>query len=159
MTIRPMNKVVQQIRRAVLKQDDTGLTDGQLLKYFVADKEEAAFAALVRRHGAMVWGVCRRVLSQDHDAEDAFQAVFMVLVKKAATIQSHELLGNWLYGVANLTARKARALKMKRHTRERQMDALPELQARQENRQSDLRPLLDGELSRLPEKYRIPIVL
>ena len=155
----PMNKIVQQIRRAVLLQDDTGLTDGQLLKCFIDDREDAAFAVLVRRHGPMVWGVCRRVLNQDHDAEDAFQATFMVLVKKAASIKSHELLGNWLYGVANLTARKARALKMKRHAREKQMDAFPEPLAAQENRQHDLRPVLDGELSRLPEKYRIPVVL
>jgi RNA polymerase sigma-70 factor (ECF subfamily) len=80
------------------------LTDGQLLECFVARREEAAFAALVRRHGPMVLGVCRRILDHSHDADDAFQATFLVLVRKAASVTPRELVGNWLYGVAYRTA-------------------------------------------------------
>src|SRR4051812_1174823 len=86
-----------------------GLSDGQLLGRFVDRREAAAFEVIVRRHGPMVWGVCRRVLRDRHDAEDAFQASFLVLALKAATVLPREKLGNWLYGVAYQTARKARA--------------------------------------------------
>src|ERR1700687_1224053 len=80
----------------------------------------AALEALVQRHGPMVWGVCRRILSNYHDAEDAFQATFLVLVRRAASIASPELLANWLYGVAHQTALKARARTTKRRGRERE---------------------------------------
>ena len=91
-----------------------GLSDGQLLDRFVARREEAVFEAIVRRHGPMVWGVCRRVLRDHHDAEDAFQATFLVLARKAASVMPREKLGNWLYGVAYQTAMKARAMRAKR---------------------------------------------
>src|ERR1700751_5698666 len=82
-------------------------SDGELLGRFVERRDEAALAALVNRHGPMVWGVCRRLLSH-HDAEDAFQATFIVLVKRASSIAQRELVGNWLYGVAHQTALQAR---------------------------------------------------
>ena len=81
-----------------------GLSDGQLLDRFVDRREEAVFEALVGRHGPMVWGVCRRVLRDHHDAEDAFQATFLVLARKAASVVPREKVGNWLYGVAYQTA-------------------------------------------------------
>ena len=90
------------------------LSDGQLLGRFMERREEAVFEAIVRRHGPMVWGVCRRVLRDHHDAEDAFQATFLVLARKAASIMPREKLGNWLYGVAYQTATKARAMRAKR---------------------------------------------
>ena len=102
-----------------------GLTDGQLLESYVARGEEAAFEALVRRHGPMVLGVCRRILNHGHDAEDAFQATFLVLVRKAASIVPREVVGNWLYGVACRTAMKARAMAAKRRMRERQAQQHP----------------------------------
>ena len=103
-----MSKVVQHLRSALLR-DGADLTDGELLECFVSRQESAALEALVRRHGQMVWGVCRRVLRNHHDAEDAFQATFLVLVPKAASVRPREMVGNWLYGVAQQTALKARA--------------------------------------------------
>jgi DNA-directed RNA polymerase specialized sigma24 family protein len=108
------NTIIRHLRRAVLLQEGGGLTDGQLLAAFISRQDEAAFEALVRRHGPMVWNVCRRVLRNAHDADDAFQATFLVLVRKAGSIGLPELLANWLYGVAYNTARKARAAAGKR---------------------------------------------
>src|SRR5262245_19583129 len=100
--------VIQLLRRAMLLREGAGLTDGQLLEGYVSRRDEAALAALVHRHGPMVWGVCRRALRNYHDAEDVFQATFLVVVRRAASIASPELLANWLYGVAHQTAMKAR---------------------------------------------------
>jgi RNA polymerase sigma factor (sigma-70 family) len=152
--------LIDHFRRAVLAGGEADLTDGQLLECFVSGRNEKAVAALVRRHGPMVWGVCRRVLRNHHDAEDAFQATFLVLVRKAASIVPRELVGNWLYGVAHQTALKARATAAKRQAREKQVKELPEPEAvTQPGLWDDLEPLLDQELSRLPDKYRVAIVL
>src|SRR5262249_9749849 len=102
------NLIIEQLRAVVLR-DGAGLTDGQLLDCYLAGREEAAFEALVRRHGPMVLAVCRRVLRNHHDSEDAFQATFLVLARKAASVVPRESVGNWLYGVAYRTALKARA--------------------------------------------------
>jgi RNA polymerase sigma factor (sigma-70 family) len=134
-------------------------SDGQLLDRFVERREGAVFEAIVRRHGPMVWGVCRRVLRDHHDAEDAVQATFLVLARKAASIMPREKLGNWLYGVANQTSMKARAKRTKRRGREGQVPDMPEPEATSQDLRDDLTELLDQELSRLPEKYRIPIVV
>ena len=135
------------------------LSDGQLLDRFVARREEAVFEAIIRRHGPMVWGVCRRVLRDHHDGEDAFQATFLVLARRAASIAHGQKLGNWLYGVAYQTARKARAMRAKRRVREAQVPDAPEPEAIREEQRDDRPSQLDRELSRLPEKYRIPVVL
>src|SRR6476646_257279 len=103
------NGVLQRLRRAMLLQDGAGRTDGQLLQDYLRRRDEAALAALVRRHGPMVWGVCRRVLRNHHDAEDAFQAAFLVLVRRAASIVPRERVANWLYGLEHQTALNARA--------------------------------------------------
>jgi RNA polymerase sigma factor (sigma-70 family) len=136
-----------------------GLSDGQLLDRFVARREGAVFEAIVHRHGPMVWGVCRRVLRDHHDAEDAFQATFLVLARKAASVMIREKLGNWLYGVAYQTAMKARAIRTKRRVREVQVSDMPEPMMVPHDLRDALAESLDRELSRLPEKYRIPIVL
>jgi RNA polymerase sigma factor (sigma-70 family) len=153
------SEVLQSLRTAVLLRGGAGLTDGQLLDGFVSRREEAALAALVRRHGPMVWGVCRRVLRNYHDAEDAFQATFLVLLRQAASIASPELLANWLYGVAHQTALKARATTARRRARERQGTEMPEPAVTEQDLWHELQPLLDQELSRLPDRYRVAIVL
>ncbi len=135
-----------------------GLSDGQLLDRFVARREEAVFEAIVLRHGPMAWGVCRRVLRDHHDAEDAFQATFLVFARKASSINAREKLGNWLYGVAYQTSMKARAIRAKRRGRENQVLEMPEPGSTTE-RPDERLSLLDRELSRLPEKYRLPVVL
>src|SRR6266480_492971 len=147
MAASPMSEVIQHLRRAVLPPDGAGTTDGQLLEDYISRRDEAALAALVRRHGPMVWGVCRRVLGNYHDAEDAFQATFLVLVRRAASIASRELLANWLYGVAHRTALKARATAARRGAREKQVTEMPEPEAVERDHRRDLQPLLDQELS------------
>src|SRR5262249_40853037 len=125
---------------------------------FLERRDEAALAALVKRHGPMVWGVCRRLLSH-HDAEDAFQATFLVLVRKAASVVPRRMVGNWLYGVAHHTALQARRTAARRKARERQVTEMPEPAVTDQDLWRDLRPLLDEALSRLPDKYRAVIVL
>jgi RNA polymerase sigma factor (sigma-70 family) len=154
-----INGVIQHLRRAALLGDGAGLTDGQLLEGFVSRRDDAALAALLQRHGPMVWGVCRRVLTNYHDAENAFQATFLVLVRRAASIAAPELLANWLYGVAHQTALKARATVARRRERERQVAEMPEPAAVERDLWNDLRTVLDQELSRLSDIYRAVIVL
>jgi RNA polymerase sigma factor (sigma-70 family) len=154
-----MNSILHHLRRAAFLQDGAGLSDGQLLERFRVRREELAFEVLLRRHGPMVLGVCRRVLQNAHDAEDAFQATFLVLVRKAASLQSRETVGNWLYGVAYHTALKARAARLRRRTKEAQVKTMSVRDALSEDAWQDLQPLLDQELSRLPDKYREPVVL
>ncbi len=137
---------------------DHGLPDGQLLARFVSLRDEAAFAVLLRRHGSMVYSVCRRVLGSAHDAEDAFQAVFIVLVRRARSVLNYESFGGWLHGVAYRTALQARAVIARRKMRERQVDDAPPPTVGPEEPQ-DWRPLLDRELSRLPERLRAAVVL
>src|SRR5262249_13027767 len=109
MSSRPLHAVIQRVRRMVLFREAGSRSDEQLLDSFVSRGEEAAFEAIMRRHGPMVMGVCQRILGNHHDSEDAFQASFLVLARKAQSIAPRRLLGNWLYGVAYNTARKAKA--------------------------------------------------
>ena len=148
-----LGQVLQQLQQA-----GGGQTDGQLLARFVATHDEASFAALVRRHGPMVLGVCRRVLGHFHDAEDAFQATFLVLAKKAASVVKRESVSCWLHGVAYHTALRAGAALGRRRARERQVDEMPHPEVMPAEA-PDWLPLLDRELNRLPEKYRAAIVL
>jgi RNA polymerase sigma factor (sigma-70 family) len=154
----PMTEVLRRLRGAAL-HNGSGMTDGQLLECFVGRRDEAAFAALVRRHGPMVWGVCRRILPGHHDAEDAFQATFLVLVRRAESVAPGHMVANWLYGVAHRTAVKARALAARRRRREGQLAEWSEPAAGDRSADHDLRSLLDRELSRLPDRYRVAIVL
>jgi RNA polymerase sigma factor (sigma-70 family) len=150
-----MNSVLRHLNRAALG----GLTDGQLLEQFLGRRDEAAFEALVRRHGPMVLGVCRRVLRHEQEAEDAFQASFLVLARKAATLRARELLGNWLYGVAYRTAMKARTMNARRRAREGRAGVKPTAETPTEDGWEELLPVLDEELNGLPDRYRVPVVL
>ena len=159
MATKSTGNVILQLCRSMLQKDGSGLTDGELLTRFVEQRDPVAFEVLVHRHGSMVLGVCQRVLNHSQDAEDTFQAAFLVLARKAASVQPRDMVGNWLYGVAYQTSLKARAVAARRHLRERQVSEMPEPAAVQQDEWNDLRPLLDRELSRLPDKYRVPIVL
>jgi RNA polymerase sigma factor (sigma-70 family) len=157
------NNLLPSLRRQALSGDGGDVADGQLLELFIVHKEENAFRALLQRHGPMVMGVCRRVLHNSHDAEDAFQAVFLVLARKASTILPREFVANWLYGVAYRTAHKARvtraraaALKQRLHDR---VNAMAEQARTQDEIWHDLQPVLDEELEHLPDRYRLAIVL
>ena len=149
-----LNRVVRHLRHAAIS---AGPTDGELLQAFVHRRDEAAFAGLVHRHAAMVLGVCRRVLRNEADAEDAFQATFLVLIRKAASIRTPSSVSNWLYGVAHTTALKAKAMNRKRLVREREAGALPRHEASEEVWRA-VQAILDAELVRLPDKYRRAIV-
>jgi RNA polymerase sigma factor (sigma-70 family) len=153
-----VNRVVRHLRLAALRPEGAGPTDGELLQAFIAHRDEAAFEGLVRRHGAMVLGVCRRLLRNHADAEDAFQATFLVLVRKAASIRTPSAVSNWLYGVAHTTALKAKAMNRKRRTRELEAGCQPRHSASEEAWQA-VQALLDTELIRLSDKYRMAIVL
>ena len=152
-------QVEHQLLR-LIELSDAQTSDGQLLEAFLAAHDEAAFAALVRRYSPMVLGVCRRLLRQEADVEDAFQVAFLVLVRRAAHIRCRATLGNWLYGVAYRTALHARSLKARRRRLETQTRPLEQADSPEEAAmQPELRQLLDQELNRLPNKYREIIVL
>ena len=152
------NRIVDQLRWIVHDGGQRTRTDGQLLDGFIGRQDESAFAEIVRRHGPMVYGLCKRLLGNAHDAEDAFQATFMVLVRRARAVSPRELVGNWLYGVAYRVALDAASRVSRRRAREKQVVDMPHPTTTPEDA-ADLRPVLDLELSRMPEKYRVPIVL
>jgi RNA polymerase sigma factor (sigma-70 family) len=153
-----LRRTLDHLQLALAPPGADALTDAHLLARFLTCRDETAFAALVRRHGPMVLGVCRRVLGHAHDAEDAFQAAFMVLARKAGSVLKREAVGSWLYMVAYRAAQRARANQARRRAREKQVDEMPHPEVQPEEAQ-DWWPLLDDELGRLPEKYRAPIVL
>src|ERR1700756_1208070 len=121
----PLGTVVRHIRKLAVAPGTRALTDAQLLERFAAHQAEDAFAALMQRHGQLVWGVCRHVLRHDHDAEDAFQATFLVLARNAATIRKQEALASWLHGTAYRIARQARRDAAIRRTHESRGKSMP----------------------------------
>jgi RNA polymerase sigma factor (sigma-70 family) len=156
----PLSPVLRYIRKIVDLPASAQVTDSQLLDRFVRHRNEAAFSALVERHGPMVMGICRRLLCNSHDAEDAFQATFLVLVRRAEDIGDPDLLANWLYGVAYRTAAKAKADVLRRRAREGQAASNHQANApRDQDLWDDVRPILDEEINLLPVKYRTPVVL
>jgi RNA polymerase sigma factor (sigma-70 family) len=135
------------------------LTDGELLQRFAAQREEAAFTALLHRHGPMVLGVCQSILQDVHDAEDAFQATFLVLVRKPKAIGKPTSIASWLHGVAYRLAMKARTEAARRRSCERQVVTMPTGEPQDEVIWRDLQPVLHQEVDRLPQRYRLPFVL
>jgi RNA polymerase sigma factor (sigma-70 family) len=135
-------------------------TDGQLIARFLGRDEtsEEAFRILIHRHGPMVLGVCRRVLGNQHAAEDAFQLTFLIFVKKAGALRDRSLLTNWLYGVALRVAKKERSKGVRREFVERRA-AETEIEKQRDADEVELRSVIDEEIRRLPERYRLPLVL
>jgi len=154
MPVRPLTGVLHCLRRAALAAD--GPTDGELLERYRSRRDNSAFEMLLRRHAPMVWGVCRRVLGDVHDTEDAFQATFLVLVRKARSIRPAHMVGNWLHGVAYRTAMNAKANGSKRKIRETHA-CFTDMPAAEKDRSLEL--LVDQEVESLPAKYRAVLVL
>ncbi len=150
-------RTLGQLHR-LLSSAATPTHDGALLDRFVRDRDEDAFGELVARHGPLVYGLCRRVLGNVHDAEDVFQAAFLVLARKAASIRKPESLSCFLHGIAYRLALKARTERERRRSRERQA-ALPDDSPEADMSWREVRGLLDEELQRLPQKQRLPLVL
>jgi RNA polymerase sigma factor (sigma-70 family) len=136
-------------------------TDRQLLERFLRNKDTVALETLVRRYAPMVWGVCRRTVFNHHDAEDAFQATFFVLVRKAAMLRRRKSVAGWLHVAAHKTAQRARQMTRRRFEHERQVTVMPEPKARttEQTNGPELQDLLDDALSQLPERYRSVVVL
>src|SRR5262249_39844863 len=149
----------QGLAAGMAQPRDDPRADAALLDEFISRREESAFAALVARHGPMVLGVCRRLLADAHDADDAFQATFLVLVKSAARIQRRELLANWLYGVACKVAARARSRRARRRLRGAANPMGQAVAAVGGGSHPGGNVLLHEEIGRLPRKYRAPVVL
>ena len=159
MADRHLQAVLHLLHKRANAQTLHALTDSALLERFVAHADQDAFTALVERHGPMVLGLCRRVLRRAHDAEDAYQATFLVLARKASSIRKKDALASWLHGVAYHAAANLRRAEIRRNAR---------LSPRQEAIQADpaaeatwreVRTAIDEELALLPQRYRAPLIL
>ena len=153
--------IVESLGRLFATGTATALGEAELLERFVSQGDARAFEVILQRHGPMVLRVCRRVLDDSNDVDDAFQATFLILVKKAASIREREVLGTWLYGVARRVAVRARVNARLRRSRERSdVEAITMEKPRESHAEAlELRALLDGELERLPYRYRAPMIL
>jgi RNA polymerase sigma factor (sigma-70 family) len=151
--------VLRYCRRFAGPKEGEDPSDGDLLGQFIARQEEGAFAVLLQRHGPLVLGVCRQILGNPPDAEDAFQAIFLVLARKAGSLRKHQSLAAWLHRVAVNVARRIRAGTARRRVHERQALLMPPANSVDEISGRDWHRLLHEEVDRLPEKYRVPIVL
>jgi RNA polymerase sigma factor (sigma-70 family) len=154
-----LNHVIGQLRRLTEPTAADPVPDSQLLQRFTAQHDEAAFARLVQRHGGLVLGVCRSVLHQTQDAEDAFQATFLLLARKAASIRHHDSVASWLYRVGYRMALQAKKRIARERSRELQVSSLKPTIPMDDMTWRELRQVLHEELDRLPEKYRAPLVL
>jgi RNA polymerase sigma factor (sigma-70 family) len=159
MRSRYRDSVLQSLQRLFREGTAAGVGEGQLLDRFVVERDEAAFAAILSRHGPMVAGVCQRYLNNPQDVEDAFQATFLVLVRRGRAIRDKDLLGPWLYGVAHRVAVRSRANSARRAEMERRGALVRPSGPIPDVEWSDLAPVLDEEVVRLPERYRTPVVL
>jgi RNA polymerase sigma factor (sigma-70 family) len=160
MSAAQLSQVLRHLRGAAATQDRAVLTETELWQRYVLHGDQSAFEVLVRRHGPMVLGVCRRVLRNEQDAEDAFQATFLVLVRRASTLRSPQTIANWLHGVARRTALEARSAAARRRAKEAAV--VPRMQSACDppvDSCDDVLPALEQELGRLAEKYRIAVVL
>jgi RNA polymerase sigma factor (sigma-70 family) len=153
------NPVLRWLRALATPAEAGAQTDARLLERFAVHRDEVAFAELVRRHRPLVLGVCRRLLRHDADAEDAFQATFLILARKAGSVRKGESLASFLYGVALRVARKVRASTPRRQARQKALADLPATEKMPAWERHEYRAVLDEEVGRLPVKYRVPFVL
>src|SRR5579871_5375562 len=151
--------LIQCLRKMVAPQSYAHVPDSQLLDQFLTQQSEAAFATLVKRHGPMVLSVCRRVLQHTEDAEDTFQATFLVLARRAGSIRKQESVSSWLHGVAYRVSRMYKTKKARCLSSQRTMPVPLAADPGEDINWRELRSLLDVELQKLPEKYRSPLVL
>jgi RNA polymerase sigma factor (sigma-70 family) len=150
---------LNELRRLWEAGTVSSLSDARLLERFASDRDEFAFDALMARHGPLVWSVCRSILSDPHDVEDAFQATFLVLVRKAHSLRVGDSLCGWLYRVSYRVAQEARVQRERRRVRERAVADGVATAEETERARDELLGALSQEINRLPEKYRLPIVL
>jgi RNA polymerase sigma factor (sigma-70 family) len=155
----PASAMLRYIRRLIITPEVGGRSDAHLLRQFVQHRDEEAFTALMQRHGPLVLSVCRRILVQEQDAEDAFQATFLVLARKAGSIARGDSVGSWLYGVALRIAGKIRGGIRRRRQRETSLQEVSSLDPTPEWVWEEIQPVLDEEVSRLPPPYRSAFVL
>jgi RNA polymerase sigma factor (sigma-70 family) len=154
-----LRQAVHDACRTLAERGEDGVTDRHLLERFSTHQDEAAFAALVRRHGALVRGVCGRVLANPQDAEDASQATFLVLARRAATVRWHASISNWLHGVAYRLALRVKAERRRHELKHFRLGAKLKPEPTPDAASRDLAAVLDEELHRLPECYRGPLLL
>lgn len=154
-----LDGVLRHLRGITEIETTRNCTNGHLLRRFIAGRDQAAFAALMQRHGRLVWSVCRHVLHHDHDAEDAFQATFLVLARHAGSIRRHEALSSWLHGVAYRVAMKAKRTAAIQRRHELHGPRTVSANASADPAWRELLALLDEEVQRLPETFRKPFVL
>jgi RNA polymerase sigma factor (sigma-70 family) len=155
----PLDTVLRHIREIVTTEAGRDLSDRHLLYAFATRRDEAAFEALVRRHGPTVLGVARRLLGNIHDAEDVFQATFLVLARRAASVRKAEALASWLHGIAYRMARNVRRAAARRRAHEGQAQARVPRGPAWEVGWREAQALIDEEIQRLPDKYRAVFVL
>src|SRR5262249_19618936 len=155
----PASPLMQFLKRVVEDPRLKDLPDLDLLQRFITQHDEAALAVLIRRYGRTVFSVCRYVLPCDADAEDAFQATFLVLARKAGSIRKGQSLGSWLYGVAYKTALKARANPARPPSQEAKVPSRSASSPGDDLSWGEVQAVLHEELNRLSEEYRAPLVL
>ena len=154
-----LNRVLHHLRQVAAAQTNRGLSDRELLDRFVGSNDESAFTVLIERHGPMALGVCLRALPNIHDAEDACQATFLVLARKAALVRKKSSLGSWLHGVACRVAANLKRDHARRKSREQRVDAPVPRDPAGEVTWREVQAILDQELQQLPERYRTPLIL
>ena len=154
-----LGAVLEFIRATLTGQGPGGRTDADLLERFVAQRDEAAFTALLQRHGPLVLSVCQRVLGNSEDVDDAFQATFLVLVRKAGSIRKYGSVASWLHGVAHRVSLEARTRAARRRAHEKRAENMRQADPSDDAATRELRSILDEELERLPQKYRDPLIL
>jgi RNA polymerase sigma factor (sigma-70 family) len=159
MALGTLSDVLRHMRGVYATQEARNLSDGKLLDRFLTSQDETAFAVLMHRHGPMVLALCRRLTGDTHAAEDAFQATFLVLARRAAAIKRKAAVASWLYGVAQRIALRAKTQMAAGRRREKEFAEMPRTQPADDDTSQELLGALDEEIGRLPEKYQAPIVL